>query len=208
MKKPIITLVIASSLDGRIAFPEGGDKPLGSSTDKKMLNKSLKNIDATIFGSGTLKAHRSTFLLKDKDQISNIQPISIVAGNSNNFSSVWPYFQQPIRKWHINSSNIRKNNNLNFEKEFLYQGSWSKTLNLLCKEGIQNIALLGGGKLINSFAKEDLIDEIKITITPKIIGGDFIWIPVYTQDKIQSNWIIKSINKLETDELFIHYIKY
>ena len=66
MKKPEIILVIASSLDGRIAFPQGGESHLGSIHDRKLLNKSLTKVDATLFGSGTLKAHQSTYLIKKK----------------------------------------------------------------------------------------------------------------------------------------------
>ena len=66
MKRPEIILIIASSLDGRIAFPQGGETHLGSKYDKKLLNKSLANVDATLFGSGTLKAHQSTFLVKKR----------------------------------------------------------------------------------------------------------------------------------------------
>ena len=67
MKRPEIILVIASSLDGRIAFPKGGETHLGSEYDKQLLNKSLTKVDATLFGSGTLKVHQSTFLIRKKD---------------------------------------------------------------------------------------------------------------------------------------------
>ena len=66
MKKPEIILIIATSLDGRIAFPQGGESHLGSEYDKKLLSKFLTKVDATLFGSGTLKAHQSTFLIKKK----------------------------------------------------------------------------------------------------------------------------------------------
>ncbi len=207
MNRPHITLIIASSLDGRIAFPEGGNKNLGSSEDRVVLNKALKNMDATIFGSGTLKAHKSTFLVKDKTGISEKQPISIVAGNIKDFSQNWLYFKQPIIKWSIHSNEIKNDKNLNFQKEFIYQDSWIKTLEILTQEGIKNIALLGGGKLINAFAREDLIDEIKITIVPIMIGGKFTWIPIQQKEKFSSNWTIKSIKRLKTDEIFIHYSK-
>ena len=63
MSIPRVIIVIASSLDGRIAFPGGGESHLGSEEDKKMLNQNLSMIDATIFGLGTLIAHKSTCLL-------------------------------------------------------------------------------------------------------------------------------------------------
>ncbi len=216
MKRPEIILVIASSLDGRIAFPEGGETHLGSEYDKQLLNTSLTKVDATLFGSGTLKAHQGTFLikkknfLKNKQEISVNQPISIIAGNSENFSKSWGYFNQPIRRWLISSNRNIKDSNVDFDKKLLYQNSWLHTLNILRKEGIKRIALLGGAKLIESFFKEDLIDEIKITICPKVIGGKYTWIPFKEKNEIfnfENKWKIKMTKVLKTSEVFIHYTK-
>ena len=216
MKRPEIILVIASSLDGRIAFPQGGESHLGSEYDKKLLNKSLTKVDATLFGSGTIKAHQSTFLirkkqfLKNRKEISVNQPISIIAGNSENFSKSWRYFNQPIRRWLISSKRNIKDSKFNFDKILFYEKSWLHTLNILKKEGIKRIALLGGAKLIESFFKEDLIDEIKITICPKVIGGKYTWIPFKEKNEIfnfENKWKIKRTKVLKTSELFLHYIK-
>jgi len=216
LKKPEIILVIASSLDGRIAFPKGGASNIGSEYDRKLLNQSLTKVDATLFGSGTLKAHQSTFLVrkkhffKNKQEISVNQPISIIAGNSNNFSKNWRYFNQPIRRWLISSDRIIKDSKVQFDKTLFYKNSWLYTLNTLNKEGIKRIALLGGCKLIESFFKEDLIDEIKMTICPKVIGGKYTWIPFKAKNEIynfENRWKIKMTKVLKTSELFIHYTK-
>ena len=216
MKRPEIILVIASSLDGRIAFPQGGESHLGSEYDKKLLSKSLTKVDATLFGSGTIRAHQSTFLvrkkhfLKNRQEISVNQPISIIAGNSKNFSKNWRYFNQPITRWLISSDINIKNSKVNFDKVLFYENSWLHTLNILKKEGIKRIALLGGGKLIESFFKEDLIDEIKITICPKVIGGQYTWIPFVEKNEIynlENRWKIKMTKVLKTSEVFMHYTK-
>ncbi len=210
MNQPKIILIIASSIDGRIAFPNGDGTQFGSSEDKKLLSESLSKVDATIFGSGTLKSHQSTFLVKDNhNNISPKQPVSIVAGDFNNFSSDWSYFKQPVKRWLINSNTSnKKNNNYSFDRNFPFEGSWKKTLKVINKEGFKNIGLLGGQKLINSFILENLIDEIKITIIPKIIGGKFSWIPTLLEQNISNfsnNWIIQSVKELNTNEIFIHY---
>ena len=216
MKRPEIILVIASSLDGRIAFPQGGETHLGSKYDKQLLNKSLTKVDATLFGSGTLKAHQSTFLirknhfLKNRQEILANQPISVIAGNSENFSKSWRYFKQPIRRWLISSNRIIKDSKVNFDKILFYENSWLHTLNILKKEGIKRIALLGGAKLIESFFKEDLIDEIKITICPKLIGGQYTWIPFKEKNEIinfENRWEMKMTKVLKTSEVFMHYTK-
>ena len=215
MSIPRVTIVIASSLDGRIAFPEGGESHLGSKEDRKMLNQNLSMVDATIFGLGTLKAHQSTYLIKNRNEnneakISKSQPISIVASNSKKFNSNWKYFRQPIRRWLISSSKVNNSWNNYFEKELFFENSWRKTLISLKKQGINDLALLGGAKLINSFIKEDLITDIKITIIPRIIGGRYTWIPpeqTNTIFNLKRLWEIKSIKNLMNNEIHIHYKK-
>ena len=215
MKKPNITLVIASSVDGRINSPLNDNSEIGSFEDKKILNDAISQVDATIFGSGTLKVHKSTFLIKrffDEKNfiIKDCQPISIIAGNPRNFKKEWSYFKQPVKRWLINSKQQNNTKNLTFDREFHYTNSWLQTLSNLKKEGIKKIALLGGAQLIHSFIMEDLIDEIKITIVPKIIGGKYSWLPYKKNEKIlnfNEEWIIKSFKQLKTNEVFIHYEK-
>ena len=215
MSIPRVTIVVASSLDGRIAFPDGGESHLGGKEDRKMLDKNLSLVDATIFGLGTLKAHESTYLVKNhfetkEEKISKSQPISIVASNSKKFNKNWKYFQQPIRRWLISSYKVDNYSNKDFEKHIYYENSWEKTLINLKKQGINNLALLGGAKLINSFIKEDLISDIKITIIPRIIGGKYTWIPPEKSNEIFNLtrlWEIKSIKNLMNNEIHIHYKK-
>ena len=215
MSIPRVTIVIASSLDGRIAFPEGGESHLGSEEDRKMLNQNLSKVDATIFGLGTLKAHKSTYLIKNSNgnneaKISKRQPISIVASNSKKFNSNWKYFRQPIRRWLISSNKVDNLSNNEFEKNLFFEDSWGKTLISLKKQGINDLALLGGPKLIISFIKEDLITDIKITIIPRIIGGRYTWIPPEQTNEIfnlKRLWEVKSIKNLMNNEIHIHYKK-
>ena len=214
MSRPKITLLIASSIDGRIALPCGGESHLGSIEDKKILNNALSGVDATIFGSGTLKAHKSTFLVRNysNDQIlaKSNQPISIVAGNPNHFSYDWQFFKQPIKRWLLNSNSIHLVNKENFEKEFLFKKNLNNVLKILYKEGLHSIALMGGTKLIYSFALENLIDEIKLTIVPKIIGGKYSWIPDSKENLIfnyKQEWRLLETKELETNEIYLHYSK-
>ena len=215
MSIPRVTIVIASSLDGRIAFPEGGESHLGGKEDRQMLNQNLSKVDATIFGLGTLKAHESTYLIKNRNEnneakISKSQPISIVASNSKNFNSNWKYFRQPIQRWLISSSKVDNSSNNDFEKQLIFEDSWRTTLITLKKQGINDLALLGGTKLINSFIKEDLITDLKITIIPQIIGGRYTWIPPEQTNEIfnlKRLWEIKSMKNLMNNEIHVHYKK-
>ena len=85
-----------------------------------------------------------------------------------------------------------------------------KHFNFTQKTRDNDLALLGGAKLINSFLKEDLITDIKITIIPRIIGGKYTWIPPDQSNEIfnlKRLWEIKSIKTLMNNEIHIHYKK-
>tara|TARA_B100000900_G_C20500814_1_gene683646 strand:+ start:265 stop:927 length:663 start_codon:yes stop_codon:yes gene_type:complete len=215
LNTPRIVIIIASSLDGRIAFPQGGESHLGSTKDRKILDEYLSTVDATIFGLGTLKAHQSTYLVKNhyengEIKISKNQPISMIACNSMKFNKDWKYFKQPIKRWLISSNKTDEKEKIDFDKEINYKNSWSETLLSIKQAGINRIALLGGAKLINSFVKENLVDEIKLTITPRIIGGQFTWIPTEKTNQIfnfKQFWNIKSIQELDKNEIHIHYTR-
>ena len=50
-------LVLAVSLDGRLAPPSGGAAQLGGSGDRRVLEEALAWSDAALLGAGTLRAH-------------------------------------------------------------------------------------------------------------------------------------------------------
>ena len=55
-----------------------------------------------------------------------------------------------------------------------------------------------------------MIDEIKITIAPRIIGGKYTWIPTEQTNKIfnlKQLWEIHSIKELDENEIHIHYTR-
>jgi 2,5-diamino-6-(ribosylamino)-4(3H)-pyrimidinone 5'-phosphate reductase len=52
-----------------------------------------------------------------------------------------------------------------------YTVNIKKLLVILKKEGIKNILVEGGGRTNWAFVKENLVDEVIITITPYLVGG-------------------------------------
>ena len=66
MKKKWVKLVLASSIDGRIAYPEGGKTQLGQSGDRLVLEESLAWSDGILMGGQTLRDHQSICLIKNK----------------------------------------------------------------------------------------------------------------------------------------------
>ena len=106
MKKQWVRLVLASSIDGRIAYPEGGKTKLGLSGDRMVLEESLAWSDGMLMGGQTLRDHQSICIIKNKNLLKqriatgkNEQPIALIASNQINFPVDWLFFKQPVRRW-------------------------------------------------------------------------------------------------------------
>tara|TARA_B100000579_G_scaffold399141_1_gene379886 strand:+ start:198 stop:869 length:672 start_codon:yes stop_codon:yes gene_type:complete len=221
LKKPWVKLVLASSIDGRIAYPEGGKTQLGNSGDRFVLEESLAWSDGMLIGGQTLRDHQSICIIKNKNFIKQRvlegkpeQPISLVASNQIDFPINWLFFQQPVQKWLLQKQQ-KKNKSLppkGFNKRIYLQLKWRDSLYDLYEKGFSKIVLLGGANLISSFLKEDLINELQITITPHILGGSYCWVSsklknLNTIMKYSNNWTLKESKTLGNNELLIRYFR-
>lgn len=56
----------------------------------------------------------------------------------------------------------------------------------------KNIWLVGGGELLHTFIKEKLVDELIITIAPRLVGKG---IPLFKNNDFQTSLTLKSINR-------------
>ncbi len=221
MKKQWVKLVLASSIDGRIAYPEGGKTNLGQSGDRLVLEESLAWSDGILMGGQTLRDHQSICVIKNKQLLKqralegkNKQPIALIASNQIDFPVNWLFFKQPIQKWLIQKQ--KKNNEIilpyGFDKKINFKITWRDSLDDLYQKGIAKIVLLGGANLISAFLLEDLIDELQITITPDLLGGGYCWVSsdlrnLNTIMKKKNNWILKESKKLGNNELLIRYFR-
>ena len=221
MKNKWVKLVLASSIDGRIAYPEGGKTQLGQLSDRLVLEESLAWADGILMGGQTLRDHQSICIIKNKKLLKqrtlkgkNKQPIALIASNQIDFPVNWLFFKQPIQKWLIQKQDKKNEIMLpnGFDKKINLKITWRDSLDDLYQKGIEKIVLLGGANLISAFLLEDLIDELQITITPNLLGGDYCWVSseLRNLNKImnkKNNWILKESKKLGNNELLIRYFR-
>ena len=221
MKKQWVKLVLASSIDGRIAYPEGGKTQLGKSGDRLVLEESLAWSDGILIGGQTLRAHQSICIIKNKDLIKKRvlegkaeQPISLIASNQIDFPINWLFFKQPVERWLLQKQNKKNESTMpkGFNKRIHLKFRWRDSLDDLYQKGFSKIVLLGGANLISSFLKEDLINELQITITPHLLGGSYCWVSSKLNNlnsimNQSNNWILKESKKLGNNELLIRYFR-
>jgi len=166
---------IAASIDGYIATPDGG---------VEWLNE-IPNPDQSDFGW-------SEFILG----------IDAILMGRNTFEKVltfgdWPY-QKPV---FVLSAKLKKVPDELSEKAEIIKGSIEDVIAELNQRGHTHI-YIDGGKLIQSFLAEDLIDELIITRIPILLGKG---IPLFRELEQSQKFIHKKTEIFNDSLVKSHY---
>ena len=215
-------LVLATSLDGRLALPAGGPAQLGGEGDRAVLEDALAWADACLMGAGTLRAHRCTCLIRNPGLRRARaaagrpeQPAALVVSSSvaPEFAATWPFFQQPLERWLLHSAPLSETVSTppkGFDRALELQTSWHQTFGLLASHGMGRLVLLGGAALAASCLKEDAVDELQLTITPRVVGGRHGWVP-FDEEALPAAlgasdaWALQEALPLQGNELMLRY---
>ncbi|MFX1394735.1 MAG: 2,5-diamino-6-(ribosylamino)-4(3H)-pyrimidinone 5'-phosphate reductase [Promethearchaeota archaeon] len=178
IKKPYIILSAAMTIDGKIASRRG-DAELSDELDWREVHKLRSTIDAIIVGKGTIlkdnpKLHIKFYEHKGYYRIVVDSNLSIpIDSNIITFQPrIYPTIISTTEK--VSEEKIKQFESKNVKILKSGKGDQVDLNNLmvmLSKIGIKSILLEGGGNLNWSFIKNDLIDEIRLTIAPWIVGG-------------------------------------
>ena len=147
MKEKKNSVFIATSLDGYIADKNGGIDWLDTFPEVNEIDTGYEaftsHIDALVMGRITYET---------------------VLG----FDIEWPY-KKPV---FVISNSLNEVSEILIGKVHLMKGSIVEILDQIHQLGYYRL-YVDGGSLIQSFLKEDLIDEMIITIIPVILGAGF-----------------------------------
>jgi 5-amino-6-(5-phosphoribosylamino)uracil reductase len=224
--RPHIIVVLAMSADGKIADAQRSPARFGSATDKSHLETQLAQVDAVLFGAGTLRAYGTTLkitsplLLQQRQQQGKPpQPVHMVCSHSAQLDPRLPFFQQPVPRWLLTtpSGAAQWQPRLEFEQVLTFAQSgpsgqsgaidWVETLRPLLQWGIERVAVTGGGELVAAFLEADLVDEFWLTVCPLILGGATAPTPVMGHGFVEGLAPRLELISAEVigQEVFLHY---
>ena len=173
--------MLAISLDGRLAPPQGGAAQLGGAGDRRALEQALAWADACLIGAGTLRAHQCTCLIRNPQLLEQRlqegrpqQPAAVVVSRSLGFSRTWQFFDQPLQRWLLAPAPMHQG----FDRWFPLAPTWPERLQALGAAGIQRLVLLGGAQLSADLLQADCVDALQLTVVPQLLGGPFSWLPL------------------------------
>ncbi len=215
MPLPQLRLVLAVSLDGRLAPAEGGAAQLGGSGDRRVLEESLAWADGCLIGAETLRLHGSTCLIHAPDLLEqrhlagcSPQPASLVVSRSGQIPGQLPFFQQPIDRWLLapTSAASAPGQAPGFQRHLPLE-AWPCLLSRLAAEGLKRLLVLGGARLAAGLLREALIDELQLTLCPQVLGGPHSWVPLQ-EACAGSHWRLQEMRPLDGDELMLRYARH
>lgn len=173
---PKTVLYIATSLDGFIAKPDGNLDWLTSFPPPP-------NGD---YGYASLLHRIGTILMGRKTYEELL-----------GFGIEWPYAGYET---FVVTSNTELN--INSPDTFLLPSSLSTLVNELKTTRTKDIWIVGGGQLIASLLQENLIDEMILSVIPKIIGEG---IPLFPGNHPASDWELRESEVFSTGLVNLKY---
>lgn len=224
-KKSWIRLVLAISLDGRLTSAAGGAAQLGGAGDRRALEEALAWADGVLIGAGTLRVHQSTCLIHDQDLLDkrmsagrSAQPTAVVVSRQQWYSAEMPFFQQPIERWLLSPYRLSAEGfkdplpPVGYQRQLLFDHDWAQSLNRLAEQGLSRLVLLGGAQLASSLLQADVVDELQLTLTPKLLGGMHTWVP-YQSGGLPEGlgegeaWQCQEVEILDGHEILLRYFR-
>ncbi len=204
-------LVLAVSLDGRLAPPQGGAAQIGGRGDRRVLEEALAWADAALLGAETLRRHGTTCLIHAPDLLGaraaearTPQPLALVASRSGAIPAGLPFFQQPLERWLLAPSPVADYATEHGFARGVVLGSWPEVLQQLAGLGIGRLVVLGGSVLAGALLAEGLLDELQLTLCPTLLGGPHSWLlPGLALEP--SAWELREQRPLEGGELLLRY---
>jgi 2,5-diamino-6-(ribosylamino)-4(3H)-pyrimidinone 5'-phosphate reductase len=178
IEKPYIILKAAMTIDGKIASING-DSEISDDKDWKEVHKLRSKMDAIMVGKNTVLLDNPKLYIKF---YSNSGYYRIVLDSNLSIpidSNIITYQPEtyPTIICITENVSLEKINEFKSKKVIIIaSGTGShvdivKLMPKLYQMGIKSVLLEGGGNLNWNFVKEDLVDEIQLTVAPWIVGG-------------------------------------
>ncbi|TDI91421.1 MAG: bifunctional diaminohydroxyphosphoribosylaminopyrimidine deaminase/5-amino-6-(5-phosphoribosylamino)uracil reductase RibD [Chloroflexi bacterium] len=178
-RRPLVTLKIASSLDGRIATRTGESQWITGEASRVRAHEMRRQADAVITGIGTVLADDPRLTARDVNGAATGRPLLRVVVDSNGrMPSDAALLGEPGEVlWVVGDDVEVELENLADSVTVLKSSRTNGKIDLavvigeLGTRGLHNVMIEAGGELAGAFVEGGFVDKVAAFIAPKIIGG-------------------------------------
>jgi 5-amino-6-(5-phosphoribosylamino)uracil reductase len=224
--RPHTTVILAMSADGKIADARRSPPQFGSAQDYAHLEEQVAQADGVLFGGTTLRSGGTAMRVRQPHRIQARrekgkpeQPVQIVCSRSGALDPDLRFFRQAVPRWLLTTAageDLWQDREgfdqiFNFETQPDLQNlqtiDWGAAFAEFRRQGLERLAVLGGGELIATLLAGHLIDELWLTVCPILLGGNQSPTPVGGEGFLEATAPRLTLLSAETiqEEVFLHY---
>ena len=173
---PFVTVKMAISLDGKIATKTGDSKWISSEKSREIVQDMRSKSDAIIIGSKTLEIDKPSLNARNKNKQPKIK--AIIKSNPKSISEFESLLKDNSSEIIIYCNKIPSKNQKWENFTFVQVNSENGKLDLesilrdLASRDCINVLMEGGGKLLGSLIDLNLVNKVRLFISPMLIGGE------------------------------------
>jgi riboflavin-specific deaminase-like protein len=181
-ERPYTVVNFVVSADGRAAF-QGRSGALSDATDREMFHGLREHVDAVLVGTGTLRTERYGRLVRDPERRSrraasglSPEPLACIISRSGDIPLDIPLFAQPAARVVVFTSSELEASALAADVEVVHLDPGELTLTTMMRRlrsayDVRTLLCEGGPILFGALVQEDLVDELFLSLAPKLTGG-------------------------------------
>ena len=186
-KPPFVFSNFAMSADGKIAFANGKFIPFSSRRDREHMMELRAKADAVMCGARTIEA-TGTILGNGGEKFRKLRlkrgrtefPLRVIVSGSGSISPAAKIFRRRfspivvITTARISKTTLKKLHAVADEVKFCGKTeiNFPAALRWLCEKwNVKRLLCEGGGELHGALIRAGLVDELHLTLCPKVFGG-------------------------------------
>lgn len=181
-ERPYTVVNFVASVDGRATL-SGRSAPLSDAGDRMLFHTLREEVDAVMAGTGTLRIERYGRLIKDPDarrrrlaRRLQPEPLAVVVSRSGEVPYEIPLFSEPeARIAEFTGATAPRPVAARRELVALQPSEMGLTgvmRELRTRFEVRTLLCEGGPTLFGALAAEGLVDELFLTVTPTLVGGE------------------------------------
>ncbi|MDR2348115.1 MAG: RibD family protein, partial [Bifidobacteriaceae bacterium] len=173
--RPYVTLKLASTLDGRVAAPDGSSQWITGPESRRHAHERRAEADAIVVGTGTFLADRPRLTARREDgSLYDHQPLRVVVGEREIGDA--GYLQ-------------------------IASHCPSHALRVLADREVRHVLLEGGPTLAAAFARAGLVDEVHLYLAPALLGGGLASVAALGLESVDQalRWRTRNVERVGND---------
>lgn len=182
VERPYVLANFVATADGRATF-EGRSGGLSNSGDRAMFHGLREHVDAILAGTGTLRTERYGRLVRDAERRRrrarsglSPEPLACVITRSGEVPTDIPLFREPAARIVVFTPTPLDLSRCGAAVDVVALDPGELTLTTVMRRlrsryHVRTLLCEGGPTLFGALLREDLVDELFLTLSPTLAGG-------------------------------------